>query len=260
MERGYEIHRSDAERIIRNHALVKGADIAISKIEAASDSGVELGKTLSGNLIDNVELGNQIRLESDHGISNTTQVVDVYEEDGRVLIKTRTSIYELIKRRPRSVTTAKGSKYTYLPDGRTQRFKEVTQELNEPQDLLLFIPPWDVVKEKAIKLYPDYFDDETTDQQFLRLLMEYIHTIDKTVMVVDGEGAPLNSFTDIEEGVRVFIAFVDKQQNKVDFHIPVEPDPRLGWSTFDTRKYVNENDGLTYNERHIGNKVVDVEY
>ena len=52
---------------------------------------------------------------------------------------------QLPKKILRSVITSKGSRYDYLPDGRTQRFKTVTGELNDPQDLLVFIPSFDFV-------------------------------------------------------------------------------------------------------------------
>ena len=41
------------------------------------------------------------------------------------------------------VTTAKGSSYKYLDDGRTQRFKKVEGKQYEPQDILVFIPSYE---------------------------------------------------------------------------------------------------------------------
>lgn len=42
------------------------------------------------------------------------------------------------------VETEKGSVYTYLPDGRTQRFKKAANETYSPQDAIVFIPDWGI--------------------------------------------------------------------------------------------------------------------
>jgi hypothetical protein len=44
----------------------------------------------------------------------------------------------------------------------------------------------------------------------------------------------------------------------VDIVIPVTHTPRVGFSTFDTRKYKDEETGEWMRERHLGNKVVKI--
>jgi hypothetical protein len=70
----------------------------------------------------------------------------------------RPSTKESIERhKPTRLVTAKGSVYTYLPDGRTQRYKAATETLEAPQDLLVFMPPWNTIETKAKELYPEVF-------------------------------------------------------------------------------------------------------
>ncbi len=71
------------------------------------------------------------------------------------------------------ITTAKGSVYKYLPDGRTQRFKQATGELNDPQDSIVFIPPWDMIKAPAMKAYPEIFGHIENEAQYEQVLLEY---------------------------------------------------------------------------------------
>ena len=163
------------------------------------------------------------------------------------------------KPKPSELITERGSVYRYLPDGRTQRFKTATGELNEIQDTLTFIPPYDLVKEQGSKLYSDIFKGVENTAQYDQLLLEYAQLEGRTIRVIDENSKELTSVAEIENAKRVFLAFVDKNNAKNSFTLPVSKEPKLGYLTFDTRKYKGE-DGKTYRERHIGNKVKDIKY
>ncbi len=157
------------------------------------------------------------------------------------------------------MTTARDSKYTYLEDGRTQRFKEVSGEMHDPQDLLVFIPPWDKIGEQAIKMFPEIFNGVVNQAQFEQVILNFAQGKGKTMRPVNEQGKVLASLEDVAEDERVFISFVDKNENKTVFHLPVSKEPQIGWNTFDTKLYKDE-DGNTLRERHIGNAVKDIEY
>jgi hypothetical protein len=159
----------------------------------------------------------------------------------------------------RSVTTARGSVYTYLPDGRTQRFKKATNELHEPQDVLVFIPPWELIKDEAPKLYPRIFNNIENSAYYHELLLEYAQYQGRTIRPVDEKGALVESNKQAREAGRVFLAFIDKNNPECSFTLPVSVDPKPGWNSFDTRKFKDKN-GEEFRERHIGNEVVNIEY
>jgi hypothetical protein len=161
----------------------------------------------------------------------------------------------------RQVTTARGSTYTYLPDGRTQRYKAATQELKEPQDLLLFIPPWEKIGEKALQIYPKIFNGIENWAQYEETLLGYFqsHDSSKTIRAIDSKGNEITSNSEALNADRVFIAFVDRKDQAKNFTLPVSMEPKPGYYSFDFRKYKNENNE-TLREKHMGNKVIDIQY
>lgn len=157
------------------------------------------------------------------------------------------------------VVTARGSIYKYLPDGRTERFKTATQEQNNAQDVLVFIPPYDLVIEQARKLYPEIFRGIENQILYEQLLLEYAQGKGRTIRVVDEKGKELSSNKEVELAARAFAYFVDKQNQKNSFFLPISKEPKIGYQTYDTRKY-KDADGETYRERHLGNKVTEIRY
>jgi hypothetical protein len=164
------------------------------------------------------------------------------------------------KLKPKSLTTAKGSIYTYLPDGRTQRYKKATETLEAPQDLLVFIPPFEKVIDKARELYPNFFTNIENDTQFQQLLLEYM-TKDGTKTIRPGaDQQEIYSLIGTPRDLQVFLYFIDKIKNKVDFILPTSREAKIGYNTFDARKFYDEGAKQHMRERHIGNKVVSIEY
>lgn len=163
------------------------------------------------------------------------------------------------KKRPKFVKTAQGSVYTYLEDGRTQRYKETTGELKEPQDILVFIPPWEKLAEKAKELYPVIFKNIHNEADFNDTLLPYVKHKGQAIRPTDKNGKEILSLDELEEDEEVFLHFVDQDDAGHNFFLPVSKEPAVGYNTFDTRKYVDE-DGNAMREGHIGNKVIDIEY
>lgn len=155
------------------------------------------------------------------------------------------------------IRTSNGSVYKYMPDGRTQRFKTVTGEQLEPQDTITFIPPWDIVREEATKIYPQIFDHIENQAQYEQLLLKYAQTEGHTIRVVDENGKEITSSQGVNQENNVFLSFVDKNDTGQNFNLPVSGKPQIGYMTYDTRKYVGE-DGKTYREKHIGNSVTEI--
>ena len=175
------------------------------------------------------------------------------------LVREAEAQQESAERQPKSITTAQGSTYMYLEDGRTQRFKQATGEMKEPQDLLVFLPPWEEIADKAASLYPEIFNGIENQPQYEQIMLAYAQTSGKTMRPMNAQGQVIGKLSDIEEGEQVFVAFVNKETGKTDFHLPVAKMPKIGWNAFDTRVY-QDKDGNTMRERHIGNQVTDIQY
>jgi hypothetical protein len=164
-----------------------------------------------------------------------------------------------IKRKPTEIITAMGSVYKYLPDGRTQRFKTATGELSEPQDTIVFIPPFETIKDWALKAYPKIFKGIENEAQYEALLVHYVHGGNKTIRVTDQTGKELTNNTEAAKAERVLAALVDKDDTTQSFYLPVSREPKIGYNTYDTTKYKDEN-GETVRDKHLGNKVTDIKY
>lgn len=136
-----------------------------------------------------------------------------------------------------SFETSKGSVYTVLPDGRTQRFKTKTNEQKEPQDLTVFAK----------------FEGQKEDDY-----LQALHGVNgETVHVagiIDGKVQEIKTNDEAAkaEGIKIIIVDKDgKMVSKVDATIK----PTEGYTVFDQRK-VGEN---SY-EKHIGNEVSKINY
>lgn len=164
------------------------------------------------------------------------------------------------KLKPKSLSTAKGSVYTYLPDGRTQRYKKATETLEAPQDLLVFIPPFEKIIDKARELYPDFFTNVEDATQFQQLLLEYMAKDGTKTIRPGADQQEIYSLIGTSPDLQVFLYFIDKIKNKVDFILPTSREPKIGYNTFDARKFYDETEELHKRQRHIGNKVVSIEY
>ena len=161
--------------------------------------------------------------------------------------------------KPRRIETAKGSVYSYLEDGRTQRFKKATNEMCEPQDLIVFVPPWKYIGEKISQTYADRSLGIENEAIFIETLLEYAQKSDKTIRIVDEAGKELLTNEDVQHSKQPFMALINKAEEGKPFYVPVGKRPAMGWLTFDIRKYTDA-DGTLMREKHLGNAVAKVEY
>lgn len=155
--------------------------------------------------------------------------------------------------------TEKGSVYTYLPDGRTQRLKTATGEQLEPEAAIVFIPPLELIKEGALANYPEIFKSIENSAIYSQRLLEYIHLPGKTIRITDDKGKEIYTAKEVQEASSVLILFLDRNNPKESFYLPVAKVPKINYLTFDTTKFVGK-DGNTYRSKHIGNKIVEIEY
>jgi hypothetical protein len=135
-----------------------------------------------------------------------------------------------------SFETAKGSVYTVLPNGKTQRFKTATGEQNEPNDLIVFVK----------------FKDAQQEQDFLSAQNRQDG---KKLYVVDSAGNVYDTNEQVK-GKDVKLAII--KDGKVIETVETSLEPKIGYNTFDQRRY--EEKGEKYRSTHLGNKVTKINY
>ncbi len=240
--------------LLRKHGLTAGRKVVFKKTAINSNSDIPVGNKMSGFLDSDIKLGLPINL--DNGKSVISNIKKIEERDGDLFITTNTSEYKLVYDLDdiAGVQTAKGSSYKYLEDGSTQRFKKVENKNYEPQSALVYIPDFNYIKnhvsqEELIKLG----DNKGVYEQNL---LEYVQGDNKKCYLVNKSGKKIETNQEIlEEKGNVYIAFGD--ENKSDFFIPVSVIPKIGFYTYDFRKYKDEEKGIM-RERHMGNQVVKI--
>lgn len=265
MERQPGNAESAETRLIRKYQLLAGNTAAFEKIAVNTGSPIPVGSTVEGKLASTLRVGEPITFENNSAaISN---IKGIEETNGDLLIHTNTSTYRVRQEGSHqqtedfdledvaSVETAKGSVYRYLPDGTTQRFKKVEGKEYDPQAALVYVPDYAWVQKNAPpETLAKLGDNET---QYIENLLEYVHWKGRSMYIIDKSGKKLESNQDIEsaEGP-VYLAFLS--DDKVDFYIPVSHKPKMGYSTFDTRKYYDKENDQWMRDRHLGNKVVKI--
>jgi hypothetical protein len=135
-----------------------------------------------------------------------------------------------------SFETAKGSVYTVLPNGKTQRFKTATKEQDEPQDLTVFVK----------------FKNPAQEQDFLEGVQKS-ETSGTKVYVIDLEG---NKYDTNEQAAGKDVRLALVKDGKVIDTVETSTTPQIGYNTFDQRRL--KKDGEGYRQVHIGNKVVKI--
>ncbi len=200
--------------------------------------------------------------------SRISEVQAVREERGALEIRTRTSVYRLVQEGPQraersiewddiaSVMTARGSTYTYLPNGKTQRFKEVTKQLEEPQDLLVYVPNYAWLMQHA----PEQVRNRIGENELIYhdTLLEHVHSIAGRKAYMQGaDGTELLTTEQIRSASSMpGLGFY--RNGAIEFFIPVSLIPKIGWQTYDQRVCHDAKTGDRIRERHLGNKVVKI--
>ena len=243
--------------LVKKHGLTAGRKVVFRKIsiDSNSNSNVPVGNEMSGFLDSDVKIGYPIELDNGKGIISNVKFIT--ERNGDLFITTNTSEYQLVYNINdiAGVETAKGSTYRYLDSGMTQRFKKVENKNYEPQSILVYVPDFNYIK--------NYLKPEELSKvgdnlgEYEQNLLEYIHGKNKKIYIVDKNGVKIeNNQSAINEKGNIFMVFGD--ENKIDFSIPVSIIPKIGFHTYDSRKYKDEEIGEYMREVHLGNKVVKI--
>ncbi len=154
-----------------------------------------------------------------------------------------------------SFETAKGSVYTYLPDGRVERFKKATNETSI-QDVIVFIPDWKWFSSHADQ---EFLKEMESGGEFEEKILSYVQDKEGKlkVWIINEKGEKINKNEDLVKAQKTFLYFGNYE--KADFVIPVTKVAHVNYKTFDTKKYQNE-EGEWKRESHIGNPVVKINY
>jgi hypothetical protein len=253
--------------LVQKYKLVGGNKVAFEKIATRVSSSVPTGTVIEGILKEPVKTGEPILFENGGQISD---VRNIEERNGEVFIETSTSTYRLQHEMPEAnqedfkledvetIETSKGSTYRYLPDGTTQRFKKVEGKEYDPQTALVYVPDFAWVKKNAP---PDILEKLGENESIYRdILLEYVQNPrgeDRKAYVIDKNGRIIETNEAIKNaGEPIYLAFL--KDGHTDFLIPVFHKPKIGFTTFDTRTYADEETGQQMRERHLGNKVVHI--
>lgn len=254
--------------LIEKYALTAGKKVAFEKIAMHSASEVPVGEVQEGTLNSAVQVGSPITFsDSSAAISEVKKIEEQY---GQLFIHTATSTYILRAESASSnledftwddvemVETAEGSTYRYLSDGTTQRFKKVEGRDYEPQAALVYVPPFEWVKQYASPEMLEKMGKE--DYIYEDNLLHYVQNPYKDgnkVYIVDAIGKKIETNEEIKNAKgQIYLAFL--KDGKTDFFIPVSHKPVVGFYTFDTRTYNDEKTGEHMRERHLGNQVVNI--
>lgn len=153
------------------------------------------------------------------------------------------------------VETSRGSTYRYLPDGTTRRFKLAEGREYEPQQALVYVPDYAWVRSHG---RPEVLQKlGESEVQYEQILLIYIHERGRAAYIVDQKGNKVETNEKIAAGEGpVYLALTTSE--KPDFFIPVSHKPQIGFSTFDTRTYFDEQRQKMMRETHLGNKVVKI--
>jgi hypothetical protein len=261
--------RQRQESLLNSLGLIDGMPITLVKV-AEEDSERPQQETISGHLDRLGQFGYAISVNQ--GTSTTPPLTQIDVHDGRTYLRCSSSIYELatIKKvseptrpeaikRPKSVTTSKGSVYTYLPDGRTQRYKTVEQDLKEPQNILVYIPDLSSLKNwQHFQKLPEWFREYPNKQVMEILAADYVQNENKSVFLKDVSGKIIKD--NVEAASKeTLLCFIDKESGQIEFALPVVTEPVIGFTTFDARFYQNDKGENKY-KCHIGNDVINIEY
>lgn len=268
MERIPGIPKSPETALMEKYGLTAGKEIALKKIAMHSSSEVPVGDVQEGILKDAVRVGSRVTFSNNSGAISEVQKIE--EQNGQLFVHTRTSTYvlgvEKVPVKPENfewddvaeVETAMGSTYRYLPDGTTQRFKKAEGRDYDPQAALVYVPSFEWVKEHAPPETLKKVGEQ--DHVYEQRLLEYVQNPRKDgrkVYIVDATGRKIETNEDIKNASgRIYLAFL--KDGNTDFHIPVSHKPVMGFSTFDTRTYIDKETGEDMRERHLGNAVVKI--
>jgi hypothetical protein len=156
-----------------------------------------------------------------------------------------------------AIETSQGSVYKYLSDGTTQRFKKTESKEFKPQDLMVYIPDFDYIRARTewSSLVERFENDEHLYNQ---TLLKTTHG-EGDAYVVDFDFNPpkiLQTNEEVRAGKKVSLVCIFRDGTP-RLSIPISPKPLIGFMTYDERTFTGD-DGKSYRENHIGNKVTKI--
>lgn len=180
----------------------------------------------------------QVKFSLKKAFENPTEIPKFVPENSTMVVETEETPTQVVDKNQITFKTGKGSVYTYLPDGKIQRFKTVENKQYEPQDLIVFVK----------------FKNFGQEQNFLAGVQDRKRSGTK-VYVIDKQGNTYSKNADIKDK-DVALALVDTKTNKVIDIVETKKEPTIGYSTYDERRYVENGEPMR--SMHIGNKVTEI--
>jgi hypothetical protein len=163
-----------------------------------------------------------------------------------------------------SFTTARGSKYTVLPDGKIQRYKTNGYEVidgdkqKEPFELMVFFPEWSFIVNNAP---PEVFKalgntKETFKANFSSKFTGRVNGYKG--YIVNQAGQKLRTTQEVLATEGIVWAVILKEGEQTPYvQIPVEKQPLIGRSTLEMNR-IFEHDGSHSTNRHVGNEIISI--
>lgn len=152
---------------------------------------------------------------------------------------------EANKQRIKSFKTSQGSVYTYDAEGKTTRFKTATNEQMNKQDITVFV---DLSPEQEQIVLNAYLPDgETHDRT-------KVYVLEKNP---DGTPKVIRDVAEVTDPSKLYLAVIE-DNTRYTLLKRASLTPKPNHSVFDSRQF--EKDGGWFTERHLGNRVVDIEF
>ena len=155
--------------------------------------------------------------------------------------------------------TELGSKYYYLDDLRTRRYKSFTGKWSDPNDVIAFIPDYEWYSRNKSKLINCNFSLDWFNSQ-INLNDEILDYIYKgKLYIIDSDGNIIkhnNDVVNLPYIKQILLSFGSKE--KPDHFLLVGKQPRLGYSPIDMRQFMK--DGVPIRKRHLGHKIIAIHY
>lgn len=236
-----------------------------TKVRITREDGCSYGFSNLQNLKplsvgDTIEFKDQIALGSIQTMNCIHEVLSITTENGKFILNIDNDLGALSEIRDiQTVVTAKGSRYSYLEDGTTQRFKPVENMHYKPQTILVYVPSWTWVQENGSKDFIDKMQNETI---FNHTILQHIHLKGLKVYIVDDQGHKIMHTADVakikNQKKQVYLCLVHPHKELAHLSIPITHIPKIGFNTYDTRRYFDSSTQQLMTERHFGNKVIEI--
>jgi hypothetical protein len=148
------------------------------------------------------------------------------------------------RKQVKSFKTAQGSVYTYDHDGKTTRFKAATSEKFDRQDVTVFI---DLTPEEEQEFLRAYRHPTKEDEKLKVYVLE--RQPDNTPKII-------RDVKEIKTPDQIYLGII--ADGKVITTTKASVTPSVGYQPFDSRHY--QENGEWFTQRHIGNKITEIEY